>query len=85
MKSTKDKMKELLDNSANWSTARYLYYVSIFIEAFTFLLTVVVIAALTMHGRSSIVNNSPEFKKAFIYCAFAVLIFASLAFDACGL
>lgn len=69
-----DRMLKLLEDRKNWSTARYWYHVSIFIQIFNVLFIFVVTFALTIHGLAPNSDHSHEFREALVYCSLAILV-----------
>lgn len=67
-------MAKLTKSRANWSMARYVHYLTVFIHAFTLLFLFFVVAALTVHGASAQSGDSAEFKISLVYCSLATLI-----------
>lgn len=69
-----DGMLRLLKDRDNWSPARYLFYLSVFIQIFNILFIFVVTGALSIHGLSPDSDHAYEFKEALVYCSLAILV-----------
>lgn len=73
-KAYQDKMLGLLKDRGNWSPARYLFYLSIFIQIFNILFIFIVTGALTIHGLAPGSEHPYEFKEALVCCSLAILV-----------
>lgn len=68
------KTVSLIQERANWSVARYLHYLTIFIMTSQLVFIAVVVVALLKCGLTQRLKESPEFKMALVYCSLAILI-----------
>jgi hypothetical protein len=73
-KNYQEMMQKLHENRGNWSTARYLYYVSVFMQMLNMFLIFFVANMLCLHGWTSNDAQSYEFKGALLYCSLAILV-----------
>lgn len=73
-KAYEDKMLSLLKSRDNWSPARYLFYLSVFLQIFNVLFIFVVAGALSIRGLTPNSDHPYEFKEALIYCSLAILV-----------
>lgn len=67
-------MLTLLKERKNWSTARYWYHLSVFIQIFNVLFIFAVTCALTVYGFTPDSGHSYEFKEALVCCSLALLV-----------
>lgn len=67
-------MLSRLKDSKNWSTARYWYHLSVFIQIFNVLFIFAVTCALTVYGFTPDSGHSYEFKEALVCCSLAILV-----------
>jgi hypothetical protein len=69
------RMLELHSDRTNWSAARYLYYLAVFIQIFTMLFILFAGVALCVHrGLSPHAAQSYKFKAALLYYSLAILV-----------
>ena len=70
-----NKMLALVKKSSNWSFARYLHYIAIFVQVLNLLcIGFVAIALIVDRTSKKFIVNSPEFKIALTCCALAALV-----------
>ena len=69
-----NKMLELLKNRSNWSIARYLHYIAIFVQVLNLLCIGFVAIALIVDRTSKKFKDSSAFKIALTSCVLAALV-----------
>jgi hypothetical protein len=72
--SYQNRMLELIKNRSNWSIARLLHYIAIFLQVLNLLAIGFIATGLTIHRTLPQGNDSAEFKLALIYCFLAGLV-----------
>lgn len=65
---------EILKDRANWSYARYLHYLAIFLHTFSLLFILSVVVWLIIYGSSKKIRENEDYKRSLVYCSYTILI-----------